>query len=373
MMEDRMNSKKPLRVCPTCRGAVWAEVIHTQRFVLPVDHLLPREYDIVVCGECGFVYADTSASQDVYEAYYASTSQYCRDYINKDTRLYTDTVAWLGTFINDKKAAIIEVGCGNGQLLTELQMAGFSDLTALDPSAVCIDTIRAKGITGLCGSLFEVSGGRQYNCVILQGGLEHIYDIPKTMSIVRTLTKSGGFVFIGVPDASRYGDYDTIPYDYFNIEHINHFEETSLINLDFLYGFNTIGFLKSVLRLSRVEQPVIFCMYQKTGREKMAGWQSHARQAVVDYTSVTQANQSSVRIINELAGTAEQIVVLGGWEFYQPPACDIQAGAVQYHDVRRQRQAQTEDEYPWESCVCSRSPFKLAGGGLHCCRRRSLS
>src|SRR3990172_1074299 len=104
-IEGQMNNQKPQRACPVCRNAARAELLHTQRFVLPDDHLLPLKYDLVACCGCGFVYADTPAGQDAYDAYYAATSKYDRDYINHDTRLYTDTVEWLNTFIRDKMTA----------------------------------------------------------------------------------------------------------------------------------------------------------------------------------------------------------------------------------------------------------------------------
>src|SRR5437763_1275158 len=64
-----------LRLCPIC-GGQWVEQLHQQRFVLPQDHPLADGYKVVVCVQCGFVYADISASQADYDGYYAALSKY---------------------------------------------------------------------------------------------------------------------------------------------------------------------------------------------------------------------------------------------------------------------------------------------------------
>ena len=67
--------KSLLRRCDVCDGAR-GEVLHAPRFVLPDEDPLPRGYDVVACERCGFVFADTPAAQDVYDAYYALRSKY---------------------------------------------------------------------------------------------------------------------------------------------------------------------------------------------------------------------------------------------------------------------------------------------------------
>ncbi len=48
---------------------------------------------------------------------------------------------------------------------------------------------------------------------------------------MRHLLRPGGWVYIEVPDASRYKEFLVAPFQDFNTEHINHFSQTSLANL----------------------------------------------------------------------------------------------------------------------------------------------
>ena len=60
-----MSKKDLQRACPVCQNAKRGEVLHTQKFILSENHILPKEYNVVACSKCGFVYVDTSTNQDV--------------------------------------------------------------------------------------------------------------------------------------------------------------------------------------------------------------------------------------------------------------------------------------------------------------------
>ena len=309
-----MNKNILLRGCPVCQNIERAELLHTQKFTLSDNHLLPKKYDVIACGRCGFVYADTSANQDAYDKYYAEMSKYDMNYTCADSLLYIDRAKWINTFICNRTDSIIDIGCGNGQSLLELQKLGLSDLTGLDPSEKCVSDLKKKGINGITSSIFSISTSRKYDCAILSGVLEHIYDVGKIMETMKQLLKQRGLLFVCVPDASRYQDYDSIPFDYFNIEHINHFDETSLLNLGLQHGFSTISFLKTTITLSQTTQPMVFCVYEND--EKSAtDWQSYSRNCVADYITHTRKNVVINDIINQLIETKEEIIVWGAGNY----------------------------------------------------------
>ena len=222
------------RPCPVCQNAT-GELLHTQKFILPDNHILPSKYDVVTCENCGFIFADTTANQETYDRYYSEMSKYYMANVNSDTILFIERAAWINTLVHNKATSIIDVGCGNGQLLLELRKLGFSNLTALDPSPKCIEDIQQQGINGIAGSIFDITSSIRYDAIVLSGVLEHICDVAKIIQTIKSLAKPDGLLLICVPDASRYQDYDTVSFDYFNIEHINHFDETSIINLGFFH------------------------------------------------------------------------------------------------------------------------------------------
>jgi FlaA1/EpsC-like NDP-sugar epimerase len=144
--------------------------------------------------------------------------------------------------------------------------------------------------------------------------LEHIFDVPVLMKTLTQLLKQGGLLFICVPDASRYRDFDFIPFDYFNVEHINHFDETSLLNLGFHHGFSIVDLFKTTVTLSNTTQPMVFCAFANNG-ETSALWPSYSRDRIADYVRHTQNNARIKTIIDQLIETREEVVIWGAGNF----------------------------------------------------------
>jgi hypothetical protein len=67
--------KQSLRGCPICKDR---EVkLQQKKWVVIPDHAsLADAYDVVRCGQCGFVLANTAVSLPGYELFYAGMSRY---------------------------------------------------------------------------------------------------------------------------------------------------------------------------------------------------------------------------------------------------------------------------------------------------------
>ena len=124
------------------------------------------------------------------------------------------------------------------QLLRKL---GFKSLTGIDPSPVCVDTTAKLGVESQKASLFDAPlDGRKFNAVILCHVLEHIRNLQTAADKLKELVARDGYLYIEVPDASRYGGYSEAPFQDFNVEHINHFSHDSLNNLFLSKGFISV-------------------------------------------------------------------------------------------------------------------------------------
>ncbi|MBF0594327.1 MAG: methyltransferase domain-containing protein [Candidatus Omnitrophica bacterium] len=301
------------RSCPICRNLT-GDVLHTQKFVFASIHFMPGEYDVVSCCHCGFVYADISLKQDDFDAYYASMSKYEMTYIPGNSHIYKDRAKWVSSVICDVSANIIDIGSGNSSLLYELQGLGFFNLTALDPSEKCIANACEKGIVGVTLSIFDLSVDKKYDVAIMSGVLEHIYELPGIMKRLQSLIRRNGFFLVCVPDASRYHQFDSIPFDYFNCEHVNHFDETSLINLGLAYGFRVVNLVKTTVKFSNVEQPMIFCAYSNECAEA-SEWRNHSAKMLSQYVSQTSQIHNVDVIIDRLAQSQEEIIVWGAGNY----------------------------------------------------------
>ncbi len=326
-------NKKPARPCEVCLNSKSAEILHRQSFILPQGHILEkaREYDIVSCNECGFVYADTPLKQKTYDSYYEKMSKYELDYSKADISRYMSQAKLIKSFLPHENLKVIDVGCGNGGLLMALKQLGQKNITALDPSVKCISNIKKAGIKGFTGNLFGNTGAEKYDMVILSHVMEHVKDVSRALDKVLNMLNENGMLYIEVPDASSYADNHVVPYYYFDTEHINHFEETSLINLGMHKGLRVINLGKKLIDASaRVKYPAIYVLYKRTA--ETASWNSYAKARVKAYIKLSAADKKVLGTIDELLKIKKKIVIWGAGNYTMrlldnsPLAnCDIEA------------------------------------------------
>jgi SAM-dependent methyltransferase len=240
-------TKQTSRNCPSCLGTP-AEVLHHQEFDLIAGHPLASGYDVVACHTCGFVYADTSATQEDYDEFYERMSKYSDPATGTgggdlawDAKRLRDTAATVASFLDSSEARILDVGCAGGGLLSSLRALGFNNSMGVDPSANCVAAVRAKGLDGKQGSIGHLTlPARSFDCIILTGVLEHLRDLRGAMEGLAPLLTSNGLLYIEVPDATSYAEYLYSPFQDFNTEHINHFSQSTLRSLLRKFGLGPV-------------------------------------------------------------------------------------------------------------------------------------
>lgn len=262
---------KTKRLCPIC-NADEVQLLHSQKFELPVGHPLSNGYDIVVCDTCGFVFADTVVSQSDYDKFYAEHSKY-EDVKTStggienpfDWKRQQETAKQIADFLQNPRASILDVGCANGGMLKALKDIGYDVLCGIDPSPVCVENTRQLGIEAHQGSLFQPFEENKYDCVILSHTLEHVADLRGALEWIEERLKPNGIVYIETPDASRYTDFVYSPFQDFNTEHINHFSLTCLENLMYICGFLLAnGGEKDLIAGTNMFYPAVFGFWKKT-------------------------------------------------------------------------------------------------------------
>lgn len=241
-----MHSLKPaLRPCPGC-ACSRVNVLHRQQFEQARGSPLPAAYDVVACPNCGFVYADTPASQDVYDHYYASFSKYEDAAIASgsgadahDARRLDELAAAVAGRAG-RDARILDVGCANGGLLEALKRRGCSSLHGVDAASGCVDTVRAQGHVGYClpiSRLAELTVAGPFDVIVVSHVIEHVVDLSAIMRALAALLAADGLLYLETPDAARYGDHAYVPFYFFDSEHINHFDSRQLVILGSGFGF----------------------------------------------------------------------------------------------------------------------------------------
>lgn len=98
---------------------------------------------------------------------------------------------------------ILEIGCGNGYLLHELQKLG-GKVFGIEPGIHGIDGKEKWGVPILTDFFNPNKITERYDIVIFYAVLEHIRDTKKFLQDVKSILNSGGKIFLAVPDCEPY-------------------------------------------------------------------------------------------------------------------------------------------------------------------------
>lgn len=96
---------------------------------------------------------------------------------------------------------VLDVGCGKGALLSQLDRLGFEDLTGIDPYAER-DAAVAGRAKILKKALKDIDG--KFDVIILNHSLEHMADPRAAFGNIARLLPSGGFAMVRTPIVPSY-------------------------------------------------------------------------------------------------------------------------------------------------------------------------
>lgn len=192
---------------------------------------LEAQQTVWQCTDCGMVYACSPPIDYVNDSIYGSPLTYGT--IPDKLAHYRQIASRLARMF-PWTAAITEIGCATGGLLKALRQEGFTDVSGFDLSPVAAENCRNQGFPTSSTTLRPDN-----DIVVLSHVLEHAWDIRGLLRQAKAALKPGGFLYVEVPDADRYANFKAITLA-FNLEHINHFQRSSLVDAIVQAGFDPL-------------------------------------------------------------------------------------------------------------------------------------
>jgi len=290
-----------LRECYVCDEQNVTKV-YSHKLPAPSVINLPRTQDICICNNCKSVFSDFESDQPTFDEYYRLLSRYSDDAVSTgsgtsdwDKHRLNSTADFFSLYLESNDLSIVDIGCGCGGLLASLKEAGYTNLCGVDPSKSCVDTlVQTVSVRGLQGSLFDEAllDDEIFDVVILTGVLEHIYDLDTAMkNISRFCNQKDGLLLIEVPDVDRYFNFANIPFQDFNLEHINHFSSISLQNLMERYGYKMVSIQQRDVAISESHfTPAITAVFKREleGQKRRVHEETDVEERIQKY--ITKSN-----------------------------------------------------------------------------------
>jgi SAM-dependent methyltransferase len=123
-------------------------------------------------------------------------------------------------------SAILDVGCGSGDLLRRMQRYGFTRLTGVDPYAP--EDIAEANFKIVKGELSEVDG--KFDLIMAHHVLEHMQDPFRALTSIRERLTKGGRILVRTPLAGSYAYRHYGPH-WFNLDAPRHLNILSVRGL----------------------------------------------------------------------------------------------------------------------------------------------
>jgi len=267
-MIEELTEVGKARACPVCGSQSKARIFQ-QRFALIEGAGVCRGYDVVLCKECSFAFADRGPTQGEFDDYYERASKYEHALSGGapavgDLARFAVVAREVASVLGRKESRIAEVGCSTGGLLHLLKTQhGFANVSGVDPSPACARAARELyGIHVETGTLEAVARVGPFDAIILQQVMEHVVDLEGAIKTLTAALTPTGHLFIEVPDVARFNDDHTPPFQQFSVEHVNFFSSASLSNLLARRGYReTLGAQNE----SASANSAVFGAFQRSG------------------------------------------------------------------------------------------------------------
>jgi SAM-dependent methyltransferase len=160
------------------------------------------DLSVVGCQDCGHIYQECCFSPDFYQHYYDKfyrlnlfgdsepDKAFFIDQIKRGDALFKSLASWL-----PETGRLLDVGCSAGGLMIPFAKRGWQ-VAGNDPDGVYADYGRRIGLDILTIGAEAMPTDNQAELIIINGSLEHVYDVNAVMNRCRQIAASNGLLLI---------------------------------------------------------------------------------------------------------------------------------------------------------------------------------
>jgi hypothetical protein len=224
-----------------CRVCLSKELLDTK--VQKTFYLMNLEqtisYNYLICKDCQFIFNREYVGDDFLELYYKSSPMLRRV---EATEFEIDQnkrqSEFLSRNLNLKEKTVLEIGAHAGAFLVHLHNEYNCDAYFNEMSEEANKVLASQdGLTDYC-----LTHEKKMDLIVLRHVLEHIFDLDKFITYLRSIITDDGYLFVEVPDWS-WLDNQTDPLIF---EHLNQFSTHNLILLMKRLGWQCESIEKSI-------------------------------------------------------------------------------------------------------------------------------
>ena len=159
---------------------------------------------VVQCLSCGLIFPNPfPIPADPQELYGHPDEYFSGPNERSDLTAYRELVAEVRRRTGRSDPSILDIGSGRGELLAAALGVGLRDVVGIELSQAFAAAARLRfGVTVHAMTIEEYAAvaGRKFDCIVINGVLEHVYDPDLMIACAAKLTEPGGVLFLDVPN-----------------------------------------------------------------------------------------------------------------------------------------------------------------------------
>ena len=194
----------------------------------------------VMCENCGFVYMNPRPNKSMINKHYKSQSSgntfHEKGTDNRHSNLTNERKSFIELNLTDNHIKIIDIGCGQGQLLQSLRNI-YLIKHGLDPSQK--EFYDKENQINYFRGYFEDKNliENDYDVVLCISSLEHYYNPSDAMKTFYNMLRNHGLLFLEIPNSLHPVSQIS---DFYSFEHLSHFTPYTISKLLELNNFEII-------------------------------------------------------------------------------------------------------------------------------------
>lgn len=234
-----------------------------------------KDHRLVRCANCATMMLNPQPTDEALAAIYGEDYalladserglRHAAELKRRTARHYLDLI---GEYRGGHGGTLLEIGCGQGDLLAEAASLGYH-VTGADVSPyACRVAQSAIGASGrvICGGLDAIEGNGAFDVVVLADVIEHVREPARMLERLHQLLKPGGTLFIATPALDSWSArWLRHRWMEFKLEHLTYFNRQSLQTLLLDQGFGQLTVASNHKYLSAAYIHAHFDRYRTAG------------------------------------------------------------------------------------------------------------
>lgn len=188
------NDRSNYIVAKNCHACESSDIVHK---------CIKNNFQLDECTSCGYVFVNPRPPEyQIVDFFKKSEAIGIYSRIVEETKasrknlIFSPLVDYIESIL-PRKSSILEIGCGAGLLLEELDNRKKWNCCGLEPSEETVNLCKAKGLNVLHGSLDGICDIGSYDMIVMWAVLDHFVSPDEMLIKTKSMLNESGMLLIG--------------------------------------------------------------------------------------------------------------------------------------------------------------------------------